>query len=84
MSSAGCSIFLTTSIKAQHDWLLSRIDNQQWLGDLKRRVQHYGFKYDYRERKVNLELRIGALPEWLQNSAANYIGMGTCQKPQIR
>ena len=52
--------------KAQHDWLLSRIDNQQWLGDLKRRVQHYGFKYDYRARKVNLELRIGALPEWLQ------------------
>ena len=50
----------------QHDWLLGRIDNQQWLGDLKRRVQHYGFKYDYRARKVNLELRIGALPEWLQ------------------
>ena len=52
--------------EAQHDWLLGRIDNQQWLGDLKRRVQHYGFKYDYRARKVNLELRIGALPEWLQ------------------
>lgn len=52
--------------EAQHDWLLGRIDNQKWLGDLKRRVQHYGFKYDYRARKVNLELRIGALPEWLQ------------------
>ena len=52
--------------EAQHDWLLGRIDNQQWLSDLKRRVQHYGFKYDYRARKVNLELRIGALPEWLR------------------
>lgn len=52
--------------ETQHDSLLGRIDNQQWLGDLKRRVQHYGFKYDYRARKVNLELRIGALPEWLQ------------------
>ena len=50
----------------QHDWLLARIDEQQWLDDLKRRVQHYGFKYDYRARKVNRDMRIGELPEWLK------------------
>ena len=50
----------------QHDWLLARIDEQQWLDDLKRRVQHYGFKYDYKARKVNLDMRIGELPEWLK------------------
>lgn len=50
----------------QHDWLLERIDNHQWLNDLKRRVQHYGFKYDYKARKVNLNMRIGELPEWLK------------------
>ena len=43
----------------QHDWLLTQIDKQQWLDDLKRRVQHYGFKYDYRARKVDLDMRIG-------------------------
>ena len=50
----------------QHDWLLDRIDEQQWLDDLKRRVQHYGFKYDYKARKVNYDMRIGELPEWLK------------------
>ena len=50
----------------QHDWLLDRIDEQQWLDDLKRRVQHYGFKYDYKARKVNHDMRIGELPEWLK------------------
>ena len=50
---------------ADHYWLLARIDEQQWLGDLKRRVQHYGFKYDYRTRKVSRDMRIGELPKWL-------------------
>ena len=50
----------------QHDWALARIDEQQWLDDLKRRVQHYGFKYDYKARKVDRDMRIGELPEWLK------------------
>ena len=49
-----------------HYWLLARIDERQWLGELKRRVQHYGFKYDYRARKVDLDMRIGELPAWLE------------------
>lgn len=28
--------------------LLEHIDRGQWLFDLKRRVQHYGYKYDYK------------------------------------
>ena len=51
--------------EVQHDWSLARIDEHQWLDDLKRRVQHYGFKYDYKARKVNMDMRIGELPEWL-------------------
>lgn len=31
----------------EHDLLLPQIDQQPWLTDLKRRVQHYGYKYDY-------------------------------------
>ena len=49
----------------QHDWLLARIDEHQWLNDLKRRVQHYGFKYNYKARKVDMDMHIGELPEWL-------------------
>ena len=50
----------------QHTWLLNRIDEQEWLDDLKRRVQHYGYKYDYRARKVTKNAHIGRLPEWLR------------------
>ena len=50
----------------QHDWLLTEIDKHQWLDDLKRRVQHYGFKYNYKARKVDMDMRIGELPEWLK------------------
>ena len=55
----------------QHDWLLARIDKYEWLDDLKRRVQHYGFKYDYRARKVNHDMRIGELPDWLKRFSEN-------------
>lgn len=50
----------------QESWLLAEIDKHQWLDDLKRRVQHYGFKYDYKARKVSLDMHIGVLPEWLK------------------
>lgn len=44
--------------------LLNSIDNSNWLTDLKRKVQHYGFKYDYRARKIDESFRIGKLPFW--------------------
>ena len=50
----------------QHDWLLAEIDKHQWLDDLKRRVQHYGFKYDYKARRVDMGMHLGELPEWLK------------------
>jgi alkylated DNA repair dioxygenase AlkB len=46
--------------------LLRTIDVQSWITELKRRVQHYGWRYDYKARSVTNDLRIGALPEWLQ------------------
>ena len=50
----------------QHDWLLAEINKNRWLDDLKRRVQHYGFKYDYKARRVDMDMHIGKLPEWLK------------------
>ena len=45
--------------------LLSIIDKQPWLDDLQRRVQHYGFKYDYRARRIDDSMHLGPLPDWL-------------------
>ena len=47
------------------DSLLSQIDQQSWLTDLKRRVQHYGYRYDYKARAVSNDAYLGTLPAWL-------------------
>lgn len=53
----------------KHDELLCQIDASPWLTDLKRRVQHYGYKYDYKSRSVNYSMRIGPLPQWAEELA---------------
>lgn len=50
---------------AENDFLLSQIDQQPWLTDLKRRVQHYGYKYDYKARTFSNDAYLGPLPDWL-------------------
>lgn len=45
--------------------LIEIIDHQPWLNDLKRRVQHYGYKYDYKARAVMANSYLGSLPDWL-------------------
>lgn len=47
--------------------LISTIDAQPWITELKRRVQHYGYRYDYKARSVTLESYLGSLPEWLSS-----------------
>ena len=54
--------------EAHHDSLLKRIDedDERWITDLKRRVQHYGYRYDYKARRVDRSDSLGELPDWLQ------------------
>lgn len=54
--------FLSRSEEAE---LTACIESGAWLADLSRRVQHYGYKYDYSNRKLDESARIGPLPEWL-------------------
>lgn len=46
--------------------LIDHIDRFTWSSELKRRVQHYGYKYDYRSRGLTKESYLGPLPNWLQ------------------
>ena len=50
---------------------IRRIDANDgaWLTDLSRRVQQYGWRYDYAARAVTADMRIGPLPDWLQTLA---------------
>jgi alkylated DNA repair dioxygenase AlkB len=45
--------------------LNTEINAQPWLNDLKRCVQHYGYKYDYKARAVTADSYLGPLPDWL-------------------
>lgn len=59
------SDFITST---EHDCLLSQIDQQPWLMDLKRRVQHYGYKYDYKARAIDNNAYLGPLPDWISST----------------
>lgn len=51
----------------EQDFLLAEIGRQPWLTDLKRRVQHYGYKYDYKARAVGNDAYLGPFPDWLSS-----------------
>ncbi len=59
--------------------LLAQIDKQPWLHDLSRRVQHYGYKYDYRARRVDKSMKIGALPAFGKDIAKKLVARGLMQ-----
>ena len=49
--------------------LLASIDEQPWPHDLKRKVQHYGWKYDYAARFITEDMQIGPLPNFIRDVA---------------
>ncbi len=38
---------------------------EMWREDLRRRVQHYGWLYDYKARSITPDMHVGPLPDWL-------------------
>ena len=44
--------------------LVAAIDGSGWISELQRRVQHYGWRYDYQARQIDASMRLGPLPEW--------------------
>jgi alkylated DNA repair dioxygenase AlkB len=49
--------------------LVQEIDAAPWCTDLKRRVQHFGYRYDYKARQAKREDYLGSLPELFQQLA---------------
>ena len=61
-----CEGFLTPE---EESLCIERIDAADglWLNDLSRRVQHYGWRYDYKARAITPDMHIGELPDWLSS-----------------
>ena len=58
--------FITAEQQAE---IVRRLDSAEWSNDLRRRVQQYGWRYDYRARAITPDMYLGALPDWLQTLA---------------
>lgn len=56
--------------------LVADIEQQPWITDLKRRVQHYGYRYDYTRRTVDPDMYLGPLPSWIMPLAQRLYGEG--------
>ena len=52
------------------------IDGGEWSTELRRRVQHYGWRYDYKKRRIDASMRLGELPEWAQELARRLVNEG--------
>jgi alkylated DNA repair dioxygenase AlkB len=52
---------------------LAAVDAGPWLSDLRRRVQHHGYRSDYKARKVDESMYLGPFPEWAQAVAARLV-----------
>ena len=65
--------FITEDEEAK---LLARIDEAEWSEELHRRVQHFGWRYDYRQRQIDETMRLGDLPAWAEELARRLVSEG--------
>ena len=45
--------------------IVNAIDSQDWQTNMRRRVQHYGWRYDYKSRRLNQSDWLGPLPSFI-------------------
>ncbi|TCC99701.1 alpha-ketoglutarate-dependent dioxygenase AlkB [Pedobacter hiemivivus] len=71
--------------KEEESKLIDQILSEEWLGDLKRRVQHYGWKYDYKARSLDYSMYLGSLPQWISVFSKRLVehGMMTEEPDQV-
>ena len=67
-----CGLYYFHGFLGEHDQraLIECIDDAPWRTDLERRVQHYGWQYDYRTRTVTPDMDLGPLPNWVADVAS--------------
>ena len=62
--------------RGEEEAIKDRLDTGEWSNTLKRRVQHFGYVYDYKARAVTAGAYLGKLPEWLETLAERLVTLG--------
>ncbi|MFO7565373.1 MAG: alpha-ketoglutarate-dependent dioxygenase AlkB [Enhygromyxa sp.] len=68
-------VFEFVTAAREHEQL-GVIDALPWRRELARRVQHYGWVYDYKRRAVDPSMYLGPLPGWAAELAARVAKVG--------
>ncbi|KAG2392558.1 hypothetical protein C9374_011283 [Naegleria lovaniensis] len=51
----------------EEEKIIKQVDQHEWVHELQRRVQHYGFKFDYDIRSIDFNANVDPIPEYVQN-----------------
>ncbi|NDJ53982.1 MAG: alpha-ketoglutarate-dependent dioxygenase AlkB [Chloroflexi bacterium] len=78
---AGLSLLEAYISEEEETALVMAIDSATWRNDLKRRVQHYGYRYDYRTRSLGPDHYLGPLPRWSSDLVDGLIADGIFARP---
>lgn len=62
--------------EAEEKAILGEIDHSDWNNELQRRVQHYGWRYDYKSRQIDPSMHLGPLPAWAYKIAQRLVDVG--------
>ncbi|KAK5581839.1 hypothetical protein RB653_003419 [Dictyostelium firmibasis] len=72
----GLTIIENAIDKKMHDKLWKEVIKEEWLTDLSRRTQHYGYKYNYKSRKLKDEDIAPPLPQWAVDLCSHLMNQG--------
>lgn len=78
----GLSLFERWLDDAPARALVEAIDAMPWREDLARRVQHYGWRYDYKARSIDPSMKLGPLPSWAKSLAERIQREGLSAEPE--
>ena len=56
--------------------LLKAVDGAEWSAQLQRRVQQYGWYYDYKERRLNESVPVPEFPDWARELGRKLVDEG--------
>jgi alkylated DNA repair dioxygenase AlkB len=66
---------------AEQGRLVATIDRSPWQSTLRRRIQHYGYRYDYTRKTVGPDAYLGPLPLWADALAIRLHAEGIAPQP---
>lgn len=65
--------FITEEEEAK---LVKYIDDAEWSTELQRRVQQYGWYYDYQKHRIDVSVRVPRLPGWAEELGRRLVNEG--------